>query len=97
MLCLTPIAPHSLSFRPIILPANVEIKIKVPAHSRSSTKVTIDGHSKLEFNQEDYLIIKKSPFNVLFLFVRNISKVYIPLSNGNDPPVKLQVSYKTGI
>jgi NAD+ kinase len=30
VICITPIAPHSLSFRPIIVPANTRITIKVP-------------------------------------------------------------------
>jgi NAD kinase len=60
----TPIAPHSLSFRPIILPAHVEIKIKVPSTSRTAIKVTVDGHTRLDLNSEDYLVIKKSPYDV---------------------------------
>jgi len=60
----TPIAPHSLSFRPLILPASVDIKIRIPQTARSSSKVTIDGHTKLDLNADDYLVIKRSPFNV---------------------------------
>lgn len=62
--CVTPIAPHSLSFRPIILPASVDIMIRVPPTSRTSSKITIDGHTKLDLNPEDYLVFKKSPFSV---------------------------------
>jgi NAD+ kinase len=67
VICVTPIAPHSLSFRPLILPANVDIKIRIPSTARSSTKVTIDGHTKLDLNVEDYLVIKRSPFSVPFV------------------------------
>eukprot|EP00347_Sterkiella_histriomuscorum_P013208 403365592 len=38
ILCMTPIAPHSLSFRPVILPANEEVKIKIPDSARTSAK-----------------------------------------------------------
>ena len=48
VICMTPICPHSLSFRPVILPANVEIKIKVPASSRIPAWVTIDGHFRFD-------------------------------------------------
>ena len=61
---MTPIAPHSLSFRPIILPSHLDIKIRVPASARTSTKVTIDGNTKFDLNPEDYLLIKRSTFNV---------------------------------
>lgn len=64
VLCLTPIAPHSLSFRPVILPANEEVKIKMPDSSRTSAKVTIDGHTKINLNPDDWILIKKSPYNV---------------------------------
>jgi NAD kinase len=64
VMCVTPIAPHSLSFRPIILPANVDIKIRVPSTARASHKITIDGHTKVDLLQEDFLVIKKSTFSV---------------------------------
>ena len=63
-LCLTPIAPHSLSFRPVILPANEEVKIKIPDTSRTSAKVTVDGHTKFDLNPEDCIVIKKSQYSV---------------------------------
>lgn len=45
VICLTPICPHSLSFRPIILPAdNCHIKIKLHKQSRQKkAKCTVDG------------------------------------------------------
>ncbi|CAG9325957.1 unnamed protein product [Blepharisma stoltei] len=45
---LTPICPHSLSFRPILLPDSVTITIKVPENSRIPAWVGIDGHSKFK-------------------------------------------------
>lgn len=38
--------------------------IRVPPTSRTSSKITIDGHTKLDLNPEDYLVFKKSPFSV---------------------------------
>lgn len=29
---ITPICPHSLSFRPIVVPAGVELKVRAPIH-----------------------------------------------------------------
>ncbi|CAG9311362.1 unnamed protein product [Blepharisma stoltei] len=45
---ITPICPHSLSFRPILLPDSVTITIKVPENSRIPAWVGIDGHSKFK-------------------------------------------------
>jgi NAD+ kinase len=50
VICVTPIAPHSLSFRPIILPADMQIKVRISEMSRSTAIVTIDGHTN--FNLE---------------------------------------------
>lgn len=44
VVCLTPVAPHSLTIRPIVLPDNVEIAIEVESRSRHFL-VAIDGRS----------------------------------------------------
>ena len=48
VICLTPICPHSLSFRPIILPTkNCSLTIRLSSTTRqSSADVTIDGQVK---------------------------------------------------
>ena len=50
VICLTPICPHSLSFRPIILPADqCHIQIRLSKQSRQSTaKITVDGQTHLQ-------------------------------------------------
>ena len=50
VICLTPICPHSLSFRPIILPADqCHIQIRLSKQSRPSTaKITVDGQTHLQ-------------------------------------------------
>eukprot|EP00891_Asterochloris_glomerata_P006042 jgi/Astpho2/6042/Aster-03996 len=40
---LTPIAPHSLSFRPLVVPESSEIEIYLPPHSRSHARASFDG------------------------------------------------------
>src|SRR5688572_6291349 len=40
---LTPICPHSLSFRPIVLPNSVVLKLKVNENSRDVAWVSFDG------------------------------------------------------
>ncbi|XP_071945487.1 NAD kinase-like isoform X2 [Antedon mediterranea] len=48
---ITPICPHSLSFRPIIIPAGVELKIMVPPDARHTAWVSHDGRSRQEIHK----------------------------------------------
>lgn len=43
VVCLTPISAHSLSFRPIILPKSVTIRVVLPEDARTGAWVTFDG------------------------------------------------------
>ncbi len=67
----TPICPHSLSFRPMILPENSEIRLQVPLDSRSSVMAHFDGRVKLELQRGDAVKIK-------------LSKWYQPPTNNNN-------------
>ncbi|BDA49473.1 NAD(H) kinase 1 [Coccomyxa sp. Obi] len=42
---LTPIAPHSLSFRPLVVPEASDIEIHLPAASRSHARASFDGRN----------------------------------------------------
>jgi NAD kinase len=46
VVCLTAICPHSLSFRPIILPVDAKITIRMPEECRTHAQVTFDGQLK---------------------------------------------------
>lgn len=61
--CITPICPHSLSFRPIILPDSTQLKIKVPVDSRGTAWVAFDGKNRVELKRGDYIIVNASPFS----------------------------------
>jgi len=54
---LTPICPHSLTQRPLVIPANFEIEIKTPD---KESLVIIDGQEQYEFGPSDTLLIKKA-------------------------------------
>ena len=43
VICLTPICPHSLAFRPLILPKSAKISIVLPEEARAGAWVTFDG------------------------------------------------------
>lgn len=64
-IALTPIAPHSLTTRPIVLPLNVEIKMIVESRSRHYM-VSIDTNSEF-FSTSTELCIKKAKQNVLIV------------------------------
>ena len=48
-----PICPHSLSFRPIVVPAGIELTVKVPEDTRLTAWLSIDGRNRLELSQQD--------------------------------------------
>ncbi|KAI0276587.1 ATP-NAD kinase-like domain-containing protein [Russula aff. rugulosa BPL654] len=45
---ITPIAPHTLSFRPMLLPDSMEVRVCVPFNSRSTAWVSFDGRGRVE-------------------------------------------------
>jgi len=55
---LTPICPHSLTQRPLVIPADFEIEIKVP---QMESLAIIDGQEQYDFGPDDALTIRKAP------------------------------------
>lgn len=64
---LTPLAPHSLSFRPLILPENIEIKLRKPIDGRTSAWVSLDGATRFELKDDESVTIKASNQAVAFI------------------------------
>ncbi len=52
---LTPISPHSLTQRPVVLPAHFEIEVHTP---EQSALAIIDGQDIYEFGSEDSIVIR---------------------------------------
>ncbi len=48
-----PICPHSLSFRPIVVPAGIELSVKVSEDARLTAWLSIDGRNQHELRQQD--------------------------------------------
>ncbi|XP_071109537.1 NAD kinase-like isoform X1 [Haliotis cracherodii] len=61
---ITPICPHSLSFRPVVVPAGVEIKIMVSPDARNNAWVSFDGRNRQEIQQGDTLRITTAMYPV---------------------------------
>ncbi|CAA6667710.1 unnamed protein product [Spirodela intermedia] len=49
----TPICPHSLSFRPVILPDSAQLELKIPADARSNAWVSFDGKRRQQLSRGD--------------------------------------------
>ncbi len=54
----TPICPHSLTQRPLVLPADFEIKVTTKS---KSALIVVDGQDMYEFTPQDIVIVKKAP------------------------------------
>lgn len=55
-LLITPICPHTLSFRPMLLPDSMELRICVPYNSRSTAWASFDGRGRVELKRESWLL-----------------------------------------
>lgn len=60
ILCLTPVAPHSLNVRPIVVPDNAVIALKVESRSHNFL-AAIDGRSE-NMSENTIVTISKAPF-----------------------------------
>ncbi|CAL4972074.1 unnamed protein product [Urochloa decumbens] len=60
----TPICPHSLSFRPLILPEYVTLRVQVPYNSRGHAWASFDGKDRRQLSPGDALICSISPWPV---------------------------------
>lgn len=57
---IVPICPHSLSFRPIVVPAGVELRIALSSDSRHTAWYSIDGRNSGELKKGYHLTITTS-------------------------------------
>jgi len=60
----TPICPHSLSFRPIVLPDSCVIKLSIPKDARGPAYASFDGRNSTQINQGDCTTIQMSSWPV---------------------------------
>lgn len=62
---ITPVSPHSLTVRPIVVPDDVTITLKVESRAKNFL-VSLDSRSK-PFSKDNQLIIRKAPFKIKVL------------------------------
>lgn len=58
----TPICPHTLSFRPMLLPDSMVLRVSVPTGSRSTAWASFDGHDLTELKPGYYVTVTASQF-----------------------------------
>jgi len=68
---ITPIAPHNLNVRPMILKDDAEIRLKV--HSRSSQYSLSVDSNYYTMNKEDEILIRKADFKIKIVKYKNYS------------------------
>jgi len=59
---LTPICPHTLSFRPMLLNDSMALTVQVPGRSRATAHCAFDGRGRVELRQGDYVTIAASQY-----------------------------------
>lgn len=62
ILCLTPVAPHSLNVRPIVVPDDSEITLTVCSRSHNFL-IAVDGRSE-KCAENTMITIRKAPYNI---------------------------------
>jgi NAD+ kinase len=59
---LTPICPHTLSFRPMVLSDSMALRVAVPKGSRATAYCAFDGKGRIELRQGDCVTIAASQY-----------------------------------
>ncbi len=62
-----PICPHTLSDRPIVVPSNHYIAVRLLRRQDTKAEVSVDGHSLGGLDPEDCLLISESPNRITLI------------------------------
>jgi NAD+ kinase len=62
VILVTAICAHTLSFRPVILPDSMVLRIGVPYDARANSWVSFDGRERVELGPGDYVTISASRY-----------------------------------
>ena len=74
---ITPICPHTLNFRPIIVPDDGAIVIKT--HGEEKVRITADGFSSTIYKSPSEFVLQKADYNIKV--VKKIDKTYFQTLN----------------
>jgi len=65
-MCVTPICPHSLSFRPVVI-SDESTVVVVAAQVNEGTTLFCDGQASTRLHERDRVIVRRSPSDVLLI------------------------------
>jgi NAD+ kinase len=68
---LTPIAPHTLSNRPVVIPASSDIHVRPIMDSNSEVFVTFDGQSGFPLQSSDIVSVRRAPRSLRIIKAAN--------------------------
>jgi NAD+ kinase len=68
---LTPIAPHTLSNRPVVIPASSEVHVRPIMDSNSEVFVTFDGQSGFPLQSSDIVSVRRAPRSLQIIKAAN--------------------------
>ena len=64
---ITPIAPHSLTSRPLVLPSNVEVEFRFSEESENNLKLIVDGQNIINFTKGSTVKLSKANHHLKFI------------------------------
>lgn len=80
---LTPVCPHSLSFRPVVLPDSAVVRVRVPSNARSSrVMVAVDGKDRIELMRGDSIEVAVSPYPLPTICKSSVTEDWFRSVNG---------------
>ena len=68
-LIVTPICPHTLTARALLIPSEAEVMIFVERDPQDIVRVTVDGQLGFPLQAEDEIYVRRAPHQALFLSV----------------------------
>ena len=64
---ITPIAPHSLTSRPLVLPSNVEVEFRFSEESENNLKLIVDGQNIINFTKGSTVKLSQANHHLKFI------------------------------
>jgi len=60
----TPICPHTLTCRPMLLPGHQRLRLQIPLQARSTGWASFDGRHRIELRRGDEIVVTASRYPV---------------------------------
>ena len=64
---ITPIAPHSLTSRPLVLPSDVEVEFRFNQESEDNLKLIVDGQNIINFTKDSNVKLSQAKHHLRFI------------------------------